>query len=263
MNVYAELWRSVQISSLFSLALEALAECLDLHVESLQVLPRSLKTRLLTIACKRGTLSTTSLTSLLHSELRTLNLSECDITDGMLEAIQICSELRKLDLNPGRNQERNLGKEGLLSLWPNLPALKVLYMRRCPGVSDDVIEAIAKSCPNLTELDVGGCHAITDAAPLALTRTLKCLTSLNLSGTQVGDEGLLQLVQGNCGKSLTELNINHCMRVTDFSIQCIAQNCRNMSILVFQGCPISADSHYALENIYAEAKVRQLAWTVY
>ncbi|XP_034250527.1 protein AMN1 homolog [Thrips palmi] len=263
MNIYAELWRSVPISSLFSLSLEALAECLDPHVELLHILPRSLKTKLLTIACKRGTLTTPSIESLLHSELRTLNLSECNVTDGMLKAIQVCSQLRKLDLNPGRNQDRNLSRDALLSLWPSLPVLKILYLRRCPGVTDDVIKAIAESCPNLTELDVGGCHAITDAAPVALTRTLTHLTSLNLSGTQVGDEGLLELVQGNCGKSLTELNINHCMKVTDFSIQCIAQNCRNMSILVFQGCPISADSHYALENIYAEAKVRQLAWTVY
>lgn len=63
--------------------------------------------------------------------------------------------------------------------------LKVLYLRRCPGVTDDVIAAIAKNCPNLTELDVGGCCAITDAAPAALTRTLKYLTCLNMSGSQV------------------------------------------------------------------------------
>ncbi|KAK3923935.1 Protein AMN1-like protein [Frankliniella fusca] len=165
MNGYAELWRSVQVSSLFSLALKALAECLDLHVESLRILPRTLKTKLLSIACKRGILGTSSLESLLHSELKTLNLSECHLTDGMLRAIQVCSELWKLDMNPGRNQERTLGRDALISLWPSLPKLKVLYLRRCPDVTDDVIAAIAENCPNLIELDVKGCHTITDASP--------------------------------------------------------------------------------------------------
>ena len=73
--------------------------------------------------------------------------------------------------------------------------LKILYLRRCPGVTDDVIAAIAQSCPNLTELDVGGCHAITDAAPTALTKTLKRLTCLNLSGSQVINETLQNLLQ--------------------------------------------------------------------
>lgn len=81
-------------------------------MELLRILPRSLKTKLLTIACKRGTLTSLSIESLLHSELRTLNLSECDVTDGMLNAIQICSQLHKLDLNPGRNQDRNLSRDG-------------------------------------------------------------------------------------------------------------------------------------------------------
>lgn len=80
----------------------------------------------------------------------------------------------------------------LLGLWPNLPILKVLYLRRCPGVTDDVIGAIARYCPNLTELDVGGCHAITDAAPVALTRTLKHLTCLNLSHSQVSIAFLIE-----------------------------------------------------------------------
>lgn len=98
-------------------ALEALAECLEPHIESLSILPRSLKIRLLTIACKRGTLSASSLQSLLYSELKTLNLSECDVTDEMLKAIEVCSQLRKLDLNPGRNQERNLGRDGKLKYY--------------------------------------------------------------------------------------------------------------------------------------------------
>lgn len=72
----------------------------------------------------------------------------------------------------------------LLDLFPSIPYLSGLYLRQCPTVTDEVMASIANSCPLLTELDIGGCSAVTDTS-LKLLKKLQYLTSLNISHSQV------------------------------------------------------------------------------
>lgn len=73
---------------------------------------------------------------------------------------------------------------GLLELFPILGQLKELHLRRCLVVDDDVLVCVAKSCPLLQQLDVGGCRKLTDKSLFAL-KDLEHLTSLNISSSQV------------------------------------------------------------------------------
>jgi hypothetical protein len=48
-------------------------------------------------------------------------------------------------------------------------------------------------------------------------------------------------VQGECGKSLAELHLQKCLKITDFAIEAIVLHCTNMKVLIFHGCPVSGN----------------------
>ncbi|XP_069696378.1 protein AMN1 homolog [Periplaneta americana] len=251
-----------RVRSLLSLCVDEAVQCLEHNIDTLEMLPPNLKSRLLAVACKRGSVSSDVLECLLHKNVKILDLSECNVSDDSIRLIHKCRYLEKLDLNPGRNQTRDITSAALLDLFPAIPYLSNLYLRRCTAVTDQVTASIASSCPALTELDVGGCVALTDES-LKMLSNLKNLCSLNISHSQASDEGILALVQGDCGKSLEELHLENCLHVTDFAIEAIVLHCNNLKILIFDGCPVSDASRIALETLLAKSKVKHLSWSIY
>ncbi|PSN33397.1 Protein AMN1 [Blattella germanica] len=231
-----ENWETIR--SLRSLCIRKTADCIDGHVETVKVLPANLKTKLLAIVSKRGNLSSIVLESLINPDIKVLDLSECNVDDGSLKVIAQCKHLIKLDLNPGRNQAREISSSALIHLFPNFPYLSILYLRRCLAVTDEVVVSIAVNCKVLQELDVGGCVAVSDI-------------------------GILALVQGDSAESLTELHLEKCLQITDFAIESIILYCANIKILIFHGCPVSDASRVALETLLLNKKMKQLTWTVY
>ncbi|XP_068083203.1 protein AMN1 homolog [Anabrus simplex] len=252
-------WNSVR--SLLSLSVDAVTTCLGSNITTLKILPPHLKNILLSFATKRS-IENNVLQSLLHPGVRVLDLSENQVSDDTLGIVSECRYLQKLDINPGRNQSRQISSSALMALMPCLPYLSVLYMRRCPAVTDEVIRTVVSCCPLLKELDVGGCTTISDES-LNVLKDLKQLSSLNVSCSQVSDEGILSLVRGTCGNTLTELHLDNCLGVTDFAIQAIVLFCNNMKVLIFHGCPVTDASWQALEELLRKSKVKQLTWTIY
>ncbi|KDR17008.1 protein AMN1 homolog isoform X2 [Zootermopsis nevadensis] len=247
--------------SLLTLCVNKVVQDMEQHVDTVQVLPRSLKSKLLLVASKRGKLTVKGLHCLVHPDVKILNLSECNACDDFIHAIHKCTHLKKLYLNPGMKQ-RDISTAVLLDLFPSIPYLSGLYLRQCPTVTDEVMASIANSCPLLTELDIGGCSAVTDTS-LKLLKKLQYLTSLNISHSQVSDIGISALVQGECRKSLTELQLQNSPRITEVAIEAIVLHCTNMKVLIFHGCPISAASRVALGTLFAKSQLKQLTWTIY
>jgi hypothetical protein len=52
-------------------------------------------------------------------------------------------------------------------------------------MNDDAVVAIATNCPHLTNLNLGGCHQLTDGSLFSLAKESRNLSSLNVSHTQV------------------------------------------------------------------------------
>ena len=92
--------------------MDVAVQCIDNYVDAVNNLPLTLKSKLLTAVSRRGTLKTGILKSLIHADVTALDFSESDICDDTINAISQCSQLRKLDLNPGRNQVRELSPSG-------------------------------------------------------------------------------------------------------------------------------------------------------
>ncbi|PNF22294.1 hypothetical protein B7P43_G02902, partial [Cryptotermes secundus] len=216
------------------------AQCMEQYIDTVKVLPPALKSKLLVVACNRGSVNSKILCCLLHPNVKTLDLSECSISDDSVRAIYKCTHLYKLDLNPGRNQNREISTAVLLGLFPNIPYLSVLYLNQCLAVVDEVLASIANNCPLLTKLDIGGCIAVTDTS-LKLLNKHKYLTSLNISHSQVSDAGILALVQGECRESLRELRLNNCIHITDFAVESIVHHCTNMEVLILHKNPVSGN----------------------
>lgn len=77
---------------------------------------------------------------------------------------------------------------------------------------------------------------------------------------QVTTSGLMALSRGVCAKMLRELNVSHCLNVTDEGITAITTHCPRISILVFHGCPLLTDlAREALGGV----SLKQVTWTVY
>lgn len=264
MNYSSDIWVDHNwhhCKSLLSLSVEAVADGLQYHLGSVQTLPKHLKSWLLSLATKRGSLSNAALSGLVHVDVTELNLCEIPVCDKTLDVISVCHQLHKLDINPGRNQRRNISTAALMRLFPSFPHLSILYIRKCEAVSDDVIYVLVHCCPLLKELDVGGCSMITDNA-LKEIKDLEHLMSLNLSSSKISDHGILMLVEGKCGSSLTELRLDSCQGITDYGIENIVLYCSSMKVLIFHGCPVTGVSQLALENLLLKSNVKQLTWTV-
>ena len=113
----------------------------------------------------------------------------------------------------------------------------------------------------LTSLSVSGCVMVTDKSLVAIGLRCKHLLSLDVTKTKISSEGLLALASGQCAKVLKELNISHCLNVTDEGVQSVVTQCPRLSILVFHGCPLLTSLSRDIASNGRQMK--QLTWTIY
>ncbi|WAR09303.1 AMN1-like protein [Mya arenaria] len=148
------------VSTLLDRCIQILVINWQSYVDEMVELPPNLKDRFIYLMSKRGLLNDDNLGKVLHSKVRTLDLSDCDLSDRGLQAICQCTHLQKIDLNASKESRTNI-------------------------TSDDVaIETVSRSCPQLRLLNIGGCNNITDRSLQALGQNCKFLKSVNLSNTQ-------------------------------------------------------------------------------
>lgn len=62
-----------------------------------------------------------------------------------------------------------------------------------------------------------------------------------------------------------EVQLSHCVNISDDSIEALLTCCPRINILIFDGCPNVTDrSRQALEEVMLRGgKMKQLSWTVY
>jgi len=78
-------------------------------------------------------------------------------------------------------------------------------------------------CTQLERLTMGGAIQINDDAVTDVIPNFKRLLALDISGADLGDQGLCAIADG-C-RLLQGLNVSHCTRLTDKSIGMVAENC--------------------------------------
>ncbi|CAH3148035.1 unnamed protein product [Pocillopora meandrina] len=253
------------VSSLQNHCLRAVAGQLPNHETSLAQLPVEIKTKLVNLLSKRGLLTDANLGNVLHPTLRELELCECAISDRGLSFICVCKNLRKLDLNAAKNSRADVTSEGMSRVFLSCCCLQTVYLRRCVNLTDDAVAALTQNCLRLEHLNLCGCNKITDTSLQLIAHNCKFLQSLNLSNTKVTDNGILCLTSGKCQHSIKEVQLSHCVNISDDSIEALLTCCPRINILIFDGCPNVTDrSRQALEEVMLRGgKMKQLSWTVY
>ena len=229
----------------------------------LPFLPVKLKLELFNLMCKRGLLSDTNISLLLHQDILELDLTESSVTDASLLEVGRCKYLQKLDLNSMKKNRTDITSEVLEQLLQSLPYLRILYLRRCSLIDDRPI-CVAAQCRFLIELNLSGCVLISDISVVALSKFSSLLRCLNLSRTQVTDFGLISLANGVCSKHLSEVQVPYCEHVTDEGINVLSENCPKLTILIFHGCPqISSDVVGSNWQVNPDIPMKMVTWTVH
>lgn len=255
-----------KVSTLIDRCVQAIVANWKAYIDDVGNLPASIKDKCIYLMAKRGLLTDENLHKVLHQQVKTLDLADCDISDNGLQAVCKCTQLRKIDLNANKESRTNITSEGVCSLAVSCRHLQTVYLRRCVNLTDVAIETLARSCPQLRLLNLGGCPNLTDSSLQALGENCKFLKSVNVSNTQVTDSGIIKLVSGPCAATLTEVHINGCRGVTDEAVEAVLQFCPQINILLFHGCPnITEQSRQALEDltISRASPMKQVTWTIY
>ncbi|XP_041072047.1 protein AMN1 homolog isoform X2 [Carcharodon carcharias] len=230
--------------SLLDLCIYSLVKSLSRYAADLQSLPPNLKDKLIKIMSAHGTITDENMHQVLHPGLQKLDLSACDITDHGLIMLQICTQLREINLNSS-DYKLSITSEGLKVIASSCPYLSEVCLRRCRNVSDEGIVALAQQCRLLQVVNISGCLGVTDASLQALGKNCKFLYSVDFSATK-------------------EIHMDRCVNLTDEAVESVLIFCPHVFILLFHGCPLITDrSREALQQLACPNQMKQVTWTVY
>lgn len=120
------------------------------------------------------------------------------------------------------------------------PLLQHLDLRACEMVSDRSIRIIAHYCPNLNMLNVGRTrhgNRITNKGIRSIARHTK-ITTLGVAGCHITDSTVWELAIHR-GRYLERLSFNNCQLLTNNSIpRILGYMTRSLSVLELKNCPL-------------------------
>uniref|UniRef100_J3NAR5 F-box/LRR-repeat protein 15-like leucin rich repeat domain-containing protein n=1 Tax=Oryza brachyantha TaxID=4533 RepID=J3NAR5_ORYBR len=176
-----------------------------------------------------------------------LNLSYCSpVTPPMSSSFKLICKLRTLKLDGCQFMA-----DGLKLIGKSCISLRELSLSKCSGVTDTDLSFVVSRLKNLLKLDVTCCRKITDVSLAAITTSCPSLISLrmescsllcseglqligkrcthleelDLTDTDLDDEGLKAL--SRCSK-LSSLKIGICLRITDEGLSHISKSCPDL-----------------------------------
>ncbi|KAL5506187.1 hypothetical protein EMCRGX_G007781 [Ephydatia muelleri] len=204
------------------------------YENTIRYLPEVLKTKMAMVLAKRGMLSERTMNLVLHK--------------GILE----------LDLSAVRS---TLTSQAFCSFFLQCRMLQIVNLKCCTLMDNNAVMCLVESCAYLVCLCLAGCHMISDKALHSIAQKCRYLQALDLAKTKVSTDGLVAFKDACCSKFLKELNISHCLNVTDEAVEVLFTHCPRLSILVFHGCPRLTSHSYDVASTCAGLK--QISWTIY
>lgn len=158
------------------------------------------------------------------TNLTDLNLSMCDKITNVVPVLQSCTELKHLNLNC-----LDITDEQLMKLTST--NLEDLRLQCCADITNQSLNFLKNRCPNLNTLDIYFCSSFdcnrTDIFPNELTY-------LNISGTNITQDGIRQLAT-KC-TNLSQLELQDSTSITDVLP---FLDFKNLSYLNLNGCIIT------------------------
>ncbi|KAJ3684117.1 hypothetical protein LUZ61_013281 [Rhynchospora tenuis] len=225
--------------------------CLGINDKALVTLKQGFKSLQALDMSNCQNVTQASVSSILQKNpsLHHLNLSYCSPVNSMLSGLHGVFKLNSIKLDGC-----HVSTDGLKSLANSCISLKELSLSKCSGVTDEGISVIVAKHKDLVKLDVTCCRYITDLSLAAITSSSASLVSLsmesctkvtcegfrligrhspkleelNLTDTDLDDEGLRSLAQ--C-RNMTSLKIGICLKITDQGLIQIGRSCPRLQEL--------------------------------
>eukprot|EP01089_Gocevia_fonbrunei_P018806 TRINITY_DN6465_c0_g2_i1.p1 TRINITY_DN6465_c0_g2~~TRINITY_DN6465_c0_g2_i1.p1 ORF type:complete len:1068 (-),score=208.00 TRINITY_DN6465_c0_g2_i1:85-3288(-) len=196
-------------------------------------------------------------------KLKVLELTECDVGDETVKLIRerLSANIICLTLSGCRNLSSKCFVEEINNMEGNYLRnsngfeyfgmgrtpkkfynLKHLDLSRCLNVGDEVVKAIAESCPNITTINLMACDDVTDEGILELHRNKNYkLKRLILDKCQqVTDKSISTLVE--ITRDLRKLHLSGCRKITDLTLCKLAACCPVLEDLDLSSCEDITDS---------------------
>ena len=176
------------------------------------------------------------------------------LTDASLRALagaRCRDTLTELNLS-GRFQVTNvglaqyygvprIGSAGIQALARHCTRLENLNFAGLSHINDIAIAALAQSCPALRVLNISGCEQVTERSLAVLGASCDRLERLNVSGIQrLQDDAFFTM-----GPSLRELNLFKCGAITDEGVVSLAMRCPGLDNINLRGCGEVTDAGVA------------------
>nr|XP_037279926.1 F-box/LRR-repeat protein 14-like [Rhipicephalus microplus] len=174
--------------------------------------------------------------------LTTLNITACPITDvGVSLLAQKLTDLRTLNIS-----ECDLvTKDGIAVVASHLHNLRVIHMRYCMGLTNIALKhlsrisslevVVLKSCSKIRSKAMAFIAPGKTPSNIVELDGMQKLRVLNLSGCMVGDKGIARIARSL--SSLCTLKIARCQEISDNGIKAIACNLKKLKAIDIKGCP--------------------------
>ena len=188
----------------------------------------------------------------LQNPLTTLDLSSCKITDKSV--IAISHSLHSQTLKILKLGSSLIHDSSIIELSAECPLLSELYLAGCSKITDiGVIQSLkAKTRVNgvpFSVLMLGGCKSITDSSLIYLAKAQgEYLTKLSLSFChKLTDKSIETIAESS--PELQTVNLCGCKQIGDKSVKSLFDNCPKLSSGSFNSCmQVTISSLELLEN---------------
>ncbi|KAA0196828.1 F-box/LRR-repeat protein 7 [Fasciolopsis buskii] len=153
-------------------------------------------------------------------------------SDGLLELVGKLPHLASLDLRGTQTLGNDTNLTCLADKCPHLEEVVLANMHSLKGEAG--IAQMLRRLPRLRVLDLCGLSAVGDLTMDALARSCPHLEELDVSCTSVTQTGLLHLAQVPA-KSLRCLRISHCREITKEVLEKLVKACPKLTLLYAYG----------------------------
>ena len=164
--------------------------------------------------------------------LQSIHLESCDFVTnfGLLTLAQKCSKFTAVTISSCCNI-RSTGLSILMHRWPRLLSINLSG----ESITDSVLSALARGCPQLQSLNLYSCHGVTNVGMCALALACPNLQSIEICYSDNIKDASLRAVAQGCHK-LQSIYL-HCLRnITDSGLFALSRGCPDLSSVRVEYC---------------------------
>lgn len=164
-------------------------------------------------------------------KLKILGFAWCkSLTDTAIESIiKHCRQAEVLDI---RGNEKITGV-ALSKLFNNIHSFKTVHLKRCSGVTEEVILTLANS-EGIKNLNLRGCYHNNNISTNSMSRLFEeCneLESLDIAWHDYLDDQTIITLANNCAH-LRSVDLSGLNKITDKSIRSLADKCTSLKKII-------------------------------